>query len=521
MGKILRFDSQVSDIEEINPLFSKAKIKVMYTGLNRNQSYISKEAVEKALPTLFNIPIVGEYLYEKDNFGSHGGKIEITDDGVEFIQTTVPFGVVPESASVYWENIMEENGTENEYLIIDGAYLWSGRYDEVKDIHGNFYGQSMEIEIENGNFGIIDGEECFIIEDFVFSGLCILGRDKEGEGHVEPAFESASIIAYSLDENEYKSKFNKMIEELKFSLSQELEGGKNKVDAKLELLKEYSLTEENLKEKEINMEDYSVEELKSKIQEVFSSDEEEKTEEFVLSNNQITKEIKNQLRKETYVDSWGDEEPKYWYVDRDDEKVIVESIEEGFKLMGIPYTVQNDSVYLDFSSQKPVKVVYEYMEDDEEFELTVTSSERAEYTQEKAVSKAKIAIKEEKEQEYTSLKEEFDKVSSELENKTAEVKELLEFKENKLIEERQEKEEALYSQFEGKLPADILNSVREKSSEFTIEELENQLYLEFGKYNASKFSKSTNKGETVLKKVPVEAKTEEKSSVSWAHLMRK
>ncbi|EJL1642837.1 hypothetical protein NL868_004375, partial [Shigella flexneri] len=102
---------------------------------------------------------------------------------------------VSESAKVYWETITENDGSINEYLVVDGAYLWSGRYEEIDDIIANQYGQSMEIEITDGQFAVIDGQETFRIDNFLFSALCILGIEKDGEGHVEPCFESASIRA--------------------------------------------------------------------------------------------------------------------------------------------------------------------------------------------------------------------------------------------------------------------------------------------------------------------------------------
>ena len=42
---------------------------VLYTGKNRNRSIISKEVVEKALYSLKNIPVVGEWKEENENFG--------------------------------------------------------------------------------------------------------------------------------------------------------------------------------------------------------------------------------------------------------------------------------------------------------------------------------------------------------------------------------------------------------------------------------------------------------------------
>jgi hypothetical protein len=232
--KTMRFEFNISNVEKINPLFSKAIVRVAYHGINRNNSYISKETFNKAIPTLFNIPVVGEYLESKDNFGGHGGKLEISDEGIKWIQTTKPYGVVGENAKVYWEEVTEKDGSVHEYLTVDGVYLWTGRYEELNLLLERNYGQSMEIEIQNGNFAIIDGQEVFKIDDFVFSALCILGVDKgdNPDDHVEPCFESASIMAYSLDKEEFKKQFKQMLDELKFSLNVSQEGGQVMEDVK-------------------------------------------------------------------------------------------------------------------------------------------------------------------------------------------------------------------------------------------------------------------------------------------------
>jgi hypothetical protein len=220
LDKSIRFQSEIQSLEKVNPLFSRATLRAFYVGSNRNGSHITKESTENAIKTIYNIPIVGEYLEQADNFGDHGGSIEIKGDEVKYKSTTMPYGVIPESAKIYWENVTEENGLVNEYLVVDGAYLWTGRYEELNTLLEQPFGQSMEIEVQNGNFAVVDGVETFKIDEFLFSAFCILGIDKDGEGHVEPCFESASITAYSLDKEDFKKQFNQMVAELKFSLSQ-------------------------------------------------------------------------------------------------------------------------------------------------------------------------------------------------------------------------------------------------------------------------------------------------------------
>ena len=239
IDKKQNFTSKIfsQDIEKINPFFSKVKIYVLYEGFNRNGSYLSRNAIEKAIPTLYNIPIVGEYLVEEQNFGGHGAKVVKNEQGeFQMVLSTRPYGVVPESAKVYWETVDEENGTQRDYLVVDGAFLWTARYPELQTIHDEgHYNQSMEIEMINANYSLVEGQEVLDVKDFVFTAFCLLGIDKDSDmfGHVEPAFESSKVVAYSLDKESFTSQFNQMIEELKFTLQ---EGGTNMEDTQAQFV---------------------------------------------------------------------------------------------------------------------------------------------------------------------------------------------------------------------------------------------------------------------------------------------
>ena len=162
-----------------------------------------------AIPTIYNIPIVGEYKKEKGDFGTHGGKIELSDDGIEFINTTVPIGVVPTECNPRYEKVLEKDGfTEHEYLVVDG-YFWYKRYPECERVFDGKNNQSMEIGVNKGSYN--EEEDCYDIEDFYFSCLCVLGED------IEPCFEGASVkpYTYALDKDEFKMQFSAMLDELK------------------------------------------------------------------------------------------------------------------------------------------------------------------------------------------------------------------------------------------------------------------------------------------------------------------
>jgi len=210
---ITRFDIQISEVEPVNQLFSKCFIKILYPGLNRNNVFIEKEVANEMAKTLINVPIVGEYIEHKDDFGSHGGRIEITDEGIDYIQTTKPWGFIPESSVIGWQDVVEADGTRREYLTAVG-YLWTGRYPELTSVINSGRPQSMELHEDtlDGFWERKDGKEFFHITKADFSALCILGND------VPPAFESANIGNYYVSNPiSFSKKFSRLLRDFEES----------------------------------------------------------------------------------------------------------------------------------------------------------------------------------------------------------------------------------------------------------------------------------------------------------------
>ena len=186
--KILSFNSMVSDYEIVNPEFARVKVYVCYDGKNRNNSYIEKDVLQKMSNTIYGIPMVAEYDEDNNCFKGHGGKLEISDEGIEFIQTTVPYGFVDPKTPVFYEEVVELDGITKHNYLCCYAYLWYKRYPEVESVLRNQenkkIGQSMEINVTSYD---IDEDGCCIIKDGYFSALAMLG--------VEPCFESACVTS--------------------------------------------------------------------------------------------------------------------------------------------------------------------------------------------------------------------------------------------------------------------------------------------------------------------------------------
>lgn len=186
---------EMSD-SDFSPLVSKCTIKLVYVGQNRNGSFMSKDTLIKMAPTVRACPIVGYYREDIEDFGDHGHVITIEDGEIKFNVKTRPYGFVAPDARVWFQKFTDiddfGNEVEHEYMMTTG-YLWTGQFPEAQQVIDEGKGQSVELDEEtlDGHWAndSKSGMDFFIINDAVFSKLCILGDD------VEPCFEGASVTA--------------------------------------------------------------------------------------------------------------------------------------------------------------------------------------------------------------------------------------------------------------------------------------------------------------------------------------
>lgn len=208
--------------DAINPGISKCEIKVMYLGKNRNGSFIDKNTAIQMANSLPATPIVAAYNENKEDFGDHGEVLHIEDGEVKFSCKTVPYGFVAPDAEVWFQKFDDTNEfgetTTREYLMTTG-YLWTGQYPELDKCINQGQGQSMEIDDIDGHWTKDSNDiEFFIINDAIFTKLCILGDD------VEPCFEGASVTSPEVSEHfSYNKEFSHtlfaMMNELKSALT--------------------------------------------------------------------------------------------------------------------------------------------------------------------------------------------------------------------------------------------------------------------------------------------------------------
>ena len=314
------------NITSISPLISKCEIKVLYLGQNRNRSSITREVATQMAQSLPGTPIVGYYSEKKEDFGDHGEQVVIDGDGIKFNCLTKPYGFVDINTKVWFKEFEDTdefgNKTLREYLMCEG-YLWTEQYEEAKKVLSEGRPHSMELDDKtlkghwatDSNCGI----EFFIINDAIFSKLCILGED------VEPCFEGSSVTApevsssFTLDSKEFTSTLFTMMKELKeltFSLKEQ---GGNSMDL-----------ENGVQAAEVQ--DPVVENTFSNENENFSNEQDKNEQETSTENQTNVEEFKKNeeepSEEEKKKDESSEEENKDEEDDKDKDKVAKNALIE-------------------------------------------------------------------------------------------------------------------------------------------------------------------------------------------------
>ena len=299
----LKFKAKVTPIEKINDEFTLCKCYVQGVGKNRNFSYMSKENIQRCLPTLSYAPVVGHLIDKLDEDGNPtgekymGGHDYYIDDDWNLKSACVPYGVV-KADSFEFETVKEyEDEIETEYLTAE-VVLWTGRYPELMEaIYSDdfYFNESMEISVseyrpyeEDSNYTELT--------DFTYSALCLLGKadDKTSPEHTEPCFVESKVIPvqYSLEREDFSKVMGELKNELAFYFN------KDKIDGK---------------------EDEVVENEKEEVIETVEEVNEESTEEVVENTTEETPDA--EVNEDTNTESENEEV-------QEDETVVEASVEE-------------------------------------------------------------------------------------------------------------------------------------------------------------------------------------------------
>lgn len=261
-----------SNYENVNEEFVKCTVSVNSYDQIANGTKFRKEAIEKALPTLNYCPVIG--FFDGD-FNGHGIEYKITDDGIEEVVKTVPFGVVIKD-SYRWEKLMKDNGEYEEYVVVD-CYLWSRYRDAIETVKNNSCNQSMEVNIHSAEYT----NNYYDITDFTYSALCILGES------TTPAFNLAKIrTSDKFNKDSFRECYSEMTEALDKFLN--FEQGGEKMAKKRKCSK---------CETEIEV-DYEFDESEEFVCDSCKESDFSKKENFELSFDEIREKLRNSVKTE-------------------------------------------------------------------------------------------------------------------------------------------------------------------------------------------------------------------------------
>lgn len=290
----IAFKSKVTPVKQLNDEFTLCKCYVMAIGKNRNLSHISKEAADKAMPTLYNIPVVG-HLYEDEDgnrrMGGHDMEIKADENGGFYFKSLcVPYGVVPSQNEVRYEEVKEPSGETKQYLVSD-IILWTGRYPELRDVvydENILFGQSMEINVEEHE-RLKEDSNYIDILSYSYSALCLLGKSDDPNYHTEPCFPSARIEAYEFtpDEDKFTELWAQMKNELALCFENSLKKGGDSMEKNIENTN--VTTETSIEETQNSSENFAAETVNVNAE--AEQSENENNQEETFSENSATEDV--------------------------------------------------------------------------------------------------------------------------------------------------------------------------------------------------------------------------------------
>ena len=446
-NKVLNFDVQISDLKILNPNLSMAVCKILYIGKNRNGSFITQKCADDMVKQLAYTAVIGEWKSNIDNFGGHGGKIEIENNDITYVDTTIAYGCCMDNDSWY-EDITEKDGAIHKYLCCN-LVLFTGKYPELQVLISNGSFESMEIEV-------VESEEkdgLLYINKAIFSGLCILGRDDENpENSTIPCFESSTIEVskqeiFSLLKEGMKDNFALMLKEIKTSLNPKLE---DIASSGFDLNNKENRKDKNKKEDETNM-----------SKEVIKTEEMAKTK---VEPKKIDDKVEDKSKEK--IDTKTKDDPKKVKESKEEDTVKCETDE---KATEVECVVDGKEVIdKKVEDKKEAKKEEKPVKDDKKYELEIADLKEKISNKDSEIE----TLKADYEIKLADMTEKFNTVNTEVET----------LKAFKLQKETEEKE-AKFAEYAEELTEEEVKDVRDKIKEFSLEEVETKLQLLFAKKN--------------------------------------
>lgn len=276
---VVKTNGFFAEEESEMPGMLKLKLKTCHIDTNRNGSHISKENMEKAMPTLKYRPILA-YIHELSDgtkdFYAHNMDIVENEDGeaeINYLEKQVGCYTADDP----W---LEYDKEMDKTYVMAYAVIPEG-YTEAADIIRRKNGTKVSCELVINELAYNAKEKYLDLTDFYFGGCTLLGVDEEGneigEGmlgsradisdfcHKEPTFNYQEKLIETLE------KLNFTLESLNKEKNVEDKGGEGDMDKLNELLAKYGKTVEEIP---FDVEGLSDEELAAKFEEEFEDADE-------------------------------------------------------------------------------------------------------------------------------------------------------------------------------------------------------------------------------------------------------
>lgn len=472
-----------NEVSNKDDRFLEVEIDVLHEGLNFNKSIFSKEVVNKNIDTIKNTPILGfirELPDGENDFKGHEYIITKTDKNKltrKYVGSA--FGLIPESCNARWITKMSEDGQERDYLRVDGL-LWTKFSDSI-DIMMRDIEKPHSMELFPDNIEGYENEDGnFVFTSFDFDGCCILGDTDD----IQPAMISSDI---KIKDYEVQFTMKDFVKSIQSELNDKYSAFE-KISNDTTFTKSNEMVNENNKGGIMTMDNTDF----STVLQVFS-------------------DVSNAIAQhEMLEDRWGDKYPRYYAVDIQENEVIVVDRMSNYNYFAFSFTMNGDSVEIDFENCKRKKISYEdYVEGSSSPEGAFDFGKHIADIENNAFSKveeanAKVIEAESKVSEFETKVSEFEAAKNEIEEKynqvNAEFEEMKPKYENYVQAEQARMEaeldaqkDAEFAKYETVLVDDAnFAALKEKKAEMTVKEIESECAILYARKNlaSAHFSKS-------------------------------
>ena len=435
--------------------FTKVKCWLMHTELNLNGSYFEKEVINNAIPTLQYIPIVGFLQKDslgEDDFSDHRYIISKNENGVYRKYLGSAYGVILSNAdnNAHFEMKICDDGVEREFIVADGI-IWN-MFDDSSNVFNRDLIKDHSIELdENSVDGYEDENGIFHFTKFSFRAACALGSG------CQPAMTGSTI-------------------EVQFTMTDFVKNIQSELNDKFTAFTK--LVNEKSNQGGIGIMPNT--DFTQTVMEQFS-------------------DISNMVKDyEVMVNKWGDEVPRFYLQDIQENEVIVVDRNNNYCYYGFPFVINGDKAEIDFTNGNRKKVRYENYEDGTtvpesafDFGKHIADIEEIAFTKVNEANEKVVVAEGEKataEANYTQIKADYDEMKPKYENYVRADNE-------RQVAELNAQKDAKFAEYEDTLGENAeFVALKERKGELSVDDIEKECAVLYVRTNRPKpnFSKSTS-----------------------------